>query len=334
MARLIGKKPASFSLSVVYDFVMTKLPDYIYAVFEPVFETADGQSTACDMILFIPHMGVFILDVCDAVAISSENGQFFFSYRDGRKTVWDPERLADKRVHVQRFLKERFRIAPLVYEIQCFPSFRGNPGMLSAIDLRLGADHALFFEDLLDETSFLVKLYRSCIHRGLGGIQNGTCEDLTDVEAHSIFFYWESGVPAPMRPQSPPLVFLSYNRFNQVRAREIKEELENNGIFVWRAPEDVPVGTDYYVQEMDAIEKCDAFLILLSSTSQESEEVRKEFVKAVNENKKIIPIWIEDCSVNTFYSENLTRHQYRYMIDNDMDVMNEIIRVVKEGHTP
>ena len=65
MARLIGEKPSSGVSALVYDFVMKKLPDYIYAVFEPVFELGDERKS-CDLILFIPHMGVFILDIYTA----------------------------------------------------------------------------------------------------------------------------------------------------------------------------------------------------------------------------------------------------------------------------
>lgn len=252
-------------------------------------------------------------------------------YPDGAKRLWNPSFLSDKRSFVSRFLKTKFNISPLVYEMICFPGFTDDPGLLARLDDRLEPDRVLFFRDLTDELSLMLKLYTGCIVTERKKGSEDKYDDLTDRKAYSIFFYWESGVPAPARPGRPPMVFMSYNRMNQARALEIKTELENNGIFVWRAPEDVPVGEFYYDREMEAIEACDAFLLLLSSSSQESGEVKKEFVKAIEGKKKIIPIWIEDCKPNEYYEEHLVGFQYRYMIHNEMSVMDEIIQSVKAG---
>ena len=130
--------------------------------------------------------------------------------------------------------------------------------------------------------------------------------------------------------EKPPFLFLSYNQFNATVAQEIKEELEHRGIFVWRAPEDVSIGEHYLPEEMDAIEQCDAFMILLSSTSQVSKEVRIEFEKAVELNRKILPIWIEDCKQEEYYVKALAKYQYRLMTKPDAAILNEITKVVKD----
>ena len=110
-------------------------------------------------------------------------------------------------------------------------------------------------------------------------------------------------------------------------AMEIKADLEQRGIFTWRAPEDVPLSKDYLTKEMKAIEDCDAFLLLLSSASQESlgnGGVRDEFEKAVENGKTIIPIKIEDFDVNEYYTKALSHIQYRVMTKLDPEVMSEI----------
>ena len=78
---------------------------------------------------------------------------------------------------------------------------------------------------------------------------------------------------------------------------------------------------------MKAIEDCDAFLLLLSSASQESlgnGGVRDEFEKAVENGKTIIPIKIEDFDVNEYYTKALSHIQYRVMTKLDPEVMSEI----------
>ena len=124
---------------------------------------------------------------------------------------------------------------------------------------------------------------------------------------------------------------MSYNKNNAIAAAEIKEALEYRGIFVWRAPEDVSIGEYYLPEEMDAIEKCDAFLILLSSSSQISKEVRKEFDKAKELGKKILPVWVEKCEQEEYYKSALSKYQYRLMTKPDSQIINEIVQAVKNA---
>ena len=66
MARLIGQRPdeSDYALNLMHQFVMEQLPDYICAsFFLPLVSKNTNVKYECDMILFIPHMGVFILDI-------------------------------------------------------------------------------------------------------------------------------------------------------------------------------------------------------------------------------------------------------------------------------
>ena len=163
----------------------------------------------------------------------------------------------------------------------------------------------------------------------LAGDKNRYC-DLTDTMAHNMYKYWETGMDNPARPSKPPFVFLSYNRLNLQVAEELKAELENRGIFVWKAPEDVPLSENYLPEEMKAIEECDSFLILISSSSQESVEVKKEFDKALELKKHIIPLRIQNIEPNEYYAQAFTAIQYKDMFNLDSVILNEVERCIRD----
>ena len=84
---------------------------------------------------------------------------------------------------------------------------------------------------------------------------------------------------------------------------------------------------------MMAIEQCDAFLILLSRPAQNSDEVKKEFTKALEIGKPILPIWVEDVpedEMEPYYRENLEKYQYRIMSKINEEIIEEIVASVKK----
>lgn len=327
MARLIGEKPRTISEEVLYRFAMEKLPDYIYVSFSAEFQSA-GRVVECDTIFFIPHLGVFILEVNGAMKLDVAGGQIMLTYRNGMARPWRPSNLQYLRYAVMEHLKKNFNISPAVFDLQCFPNISEEEVKDQDLSGIVPRDKILFREDLEDENTFLLKLHMyKHLYDGIA-ISADRFTDLTDRMAHNVFYFWETGMAEPDRPVKPPFLFLSYNQYNAAVAQEIKEELEQRGIFVWRAPEDVSIGEHYLPEEMDAIEKCDAFMILLSSTSQVSKEVRIEFEKALELNKKILPIWVEDCAQEEYYKNALSKYQYRLMTKPDPAILSEITKAV------
>ena len=76
MARLIGQRPdeSDYALNLMHQFVMEQLPDYICAsFFLPLVSKNTNVKYECDMILFIPHMGVFILDISEMNSPAKKN---------------------------------------------------------------------------------------------------------------------------------------------------------------------------------------------------------------------------------------------------------------------
>ncbi len=339
MARIIGDCPDNIGigLRIMYDFIRGKLPDYICASFLPQIKSEKSKNIIeCDMLLFVPHMGVYVLDVKGVVGFAMQDNIYHYIYQDGMKMICDvskrQKRLRTQRESVKEYLKEKFNMTPLVYELECFPALT-----MSGIDKRLlppdfDPNHVITKDDLKSRMMFLHKIIGCSIFMQ-SHLRDGFFEDLSDKDAHDLFYFWETGVYGAKRPDRPPFVFMSYNQHNAEISLDIQTALEDRGVYVWRAPKDVPIGKHYLPEEMKAIEECDVFLILLSISAQNSPEVKKEFDEALRINKPILPIWVENVSdkeIDSYYREKLVKYQYRMMSKLNEEIVEEIVAMVKQ----
>ena len=330
MARIIGERPKDMAMMTVWNFIQRELPDYVYGVISPVFSNKNSE-TECDFALFIPHMGVFLLDVNNPSEIVYEEGQFFSVYGYNKRPFaaeMERKRMLDRRNRVRQYLHDNYHFDPLVFEMTGFPLSKISEEMKKEMGRVLDTNHVLFREDFENGSDFLVKIYRKSLEVMYGNRE--PFSEMMDEMAYLLFSRWGVGLPDPPRPDKPPMVFMSYNRNSQIRAWEIKYELEKRNLFVWRAPEDVAVSTDYKILETQAIKQCDAFLLLLTSKAMESDEVRYEFETAKHYGKTIIPIVIEDTEITDYYKKQLSHIQYRTMIVNDANVFDEIEKLIKK----
>ena len=71
-------------------------------------------------------------------------------------------------------------------------------------------------------------------------------------------------------------IFVSYSRRDLEIVDSIVEEIEAAGIGVWIDREDIKAGKTWRVQIVEAIATCDAFVLMLSSNSAASDNVRRE----------------------------------------------------------
>ncbi|MBR5974770.1 MAG: toll/interleukin-1 receptor domain-containing protein [Clostridiales bacterium] len=335
MARLIGSKPRTSSERAIYKFVMEQLPDYIYALFSTTIETIQGPRD-CDAILFIPHMGVYVFEIKGARKISVSDDQILIHDMEDRTKPYRPEKLDALKFAVLRHLRLKFNLLPNIYDIQCFPRINSDPELNRQLTTLYPGETFLFCDHLKDSFTFLQKMHECRIRekRLLDKNEPSTIDprlfcDLTDQMAYNIFRFWETGMKEPDRPSRPPMLFLSHSSLNAIYAKEITQDIESKGVFVWHATDDIPIGTFYKDKETKAIEDSDAFLILLSSASQISSEVLYEFETARTLGKPILPLWIEDCEINDYFKENLQEYQYRIMPKLDAKIMDEIVETIK-----
>lgn len=92
--------------------------------------------------------------------------------------------------------------------------------------------------------------------------------------------------------------FISYSSDDAKIASKLKNILNNNQINTWIAPDDIPVGSKYAKVINNAIKNCSCFVLLLSNKSQNSTWVEKELERAIHYEKPIIPIKLEDVTLN------------------------------------
>jgi len=77
-------------------------------------------------------------------------------------------------------------------------------------------------------------------------------------------------------------VFLSYATADKATADALVAGLERNGIRCWIAPRDIPAGSEYGQQIVDAVKGSRVFLLVFSSAANASPHVRREVERAVS----------------------------------------------------
>jgi TIR domain-containing protein/tetratricopeptide repeat protein len=88
--------------------------------------------------------------------------------------------------------------------------------------------------------------------------------------------------------------FISYAKADQRPAQQIAEGLEERGFKCWIAPRDVRPGRAYGDEIIRGIERAHAFILVLSSASNESIFVAREVERAISKNKAVFPVRVED----------------------------------------
>ena len=90
-----------------------------------------------------------------------------------------------------------------------------------------------------------------------------------------------------------PQVFTSYSRRDKEIVDRLVGELERAGLEVWIDRTDIHSGNSWRVQIVEAIDTCDAFVLMLSSNSAASDNVRKEIDLAQDSARKTFVVLLE-----------------------------------------
>src|SRR5687768_14923812 len=89
-------------------------------------------------------------------------------------------------------------------------------------------------------------------------------------------------------------VFISYAEEDASAAEAVCRALESQGHRCWIAPRDVLPGKDWDRALTDAIESSQLLVLIFSSRSDTSPEVKREVVQAGNHRVPILPFRIEN----------------------------------------
>jgi hypothetical protein len=89
-------------------------------------------------------------------------------------------------------------------------------------------------------------------------------------------------------------VFVSYSQSDRDTALGIVAHLERHDISCWVAPRDVPPGSDWAEQIVDAIAHACLMVLVFSTSTNGSPQVRREVERAVHRRVRVLPFRVED----------------------------------------
>ena len=89
-------------------------------------------------------------------------------------------------------------------------------------------------------------------------------------------------------------VFLSYAAADKTTAEAVVTGLESHGVRCWMAPRDIPAGSEYGEQIIEAVKACRVFVVIFSTSANTSPHVRREVERAVSAEKTIVPFRVEN----------------------------------------
>ena len=126
-------------------------------------------------------------------------------------------------------------------------------------------------------------------------------------------------------------VFVSYSSREADRAYEIVTQLEAAGIPCWIAPRDIGIGSNYTKDIPKAIRECTHFLLALSANAEASKWVNKELTRAINQEKCLIPLMIEDFTISEGFEFLLEDVQIRNYCNDCQGVLHEVISLFPDA---
>ena len=93
-------------------------------------------------------------------------------------------------------------------------------------------------------------------------------------------------------------VFISYAHQDRTVANAVCATLEAHGIRCWIAPRDILPGSDWGAAIIDAIQEAKALVLIFSSNSNDSDQIKREVERTVHQGIAVIPFRIEDVLPN------------------------------------
>ena len=101
-------------------------------------------------------------------------------------------------------------------------------------------------------------------------------------------------------------LFFSYARADSEFALRLAKDLRSAGAKLWIDQLDISPGARWDQAVEEALKSCSAVLVVLSSTSVQSDNVLDEIFFAIDQNKRVIPVRCQDCDIPL----RLRRFQY------------------------
>jgi hypothetical protein len=121
---------------------------------------------------------------------------------------------------------------------------------------------------------------------------------------------------------SAETIFVSYSSKDRPFAIGLVKELQSLGANVWIDQLGIGLGENWDNAIEEALEKSETFMLILSPTSVESQNVQDEVSIAINTNKKMVPILIKECELPMRWQ----RKQYADLANNPDKAIHDILQ--------
>lgn len=109
-----------------------------------------------------------------------------------------------------------------------------------------------------------------------------------------------------MATEKQRLTFISYSRADKDFALELAQELRSSGFSIWLDQLDIPTGSRWDDEVEKALLECEIFMVIMTPDSIASNNVKDEIGYAIDSNKRIMPVLLE----NAILPFRLRRFQY------------------------
>jgi uncharacterized protein YjbI with pentapeptide repeats len=164
-------------------------------------------------------------------------------------------------------------------------------------------------------------------HRGPSLVQMHTVK--LPLDSSALYFLRGTGVPdewidswraTMMYPIQYHSCFISYSSKDEVLARRLHADLQENGVRCWFAPEDMKIGDEIRSRIDEAIHLQDKLLLLLSEHSLVSTWIKHEVEAAFEKEEKLqrfvlFPVRLDDAVMQTIQAWAATLRRTRHIGD-------------------
>lgn len=114
-------------------------------------------------------------------------------------------------------------------------------------------------------------------------------------------------------------IFISYSSQDYQTAQKVCNILEKKDIECWIAPRNIRAGKHWGEVIAEAIKSVDIVLLLISSASNNSEQVLREVVLSENYRKIIIPLFIENVKPSLALEYHISTHHWFCLTEDCFD---------------
>lgn len=119
--------------------------------------------------------------------------------------------------------------------------------------------------------------------------------------------------------KNDPYVFITHSSQDEVIADQIRAYLESHDIACWIAPRDIPVGEEWAKGILNGINNASGMLLVFSSHSNNSPQVRREIERAIHNGIPIFPIRIEDVKPSDAMEYYISSHHWMDAFEGELE---------------